>query len=86
MKKNVLVLGILAAVFMVLGTATVAAQDAPASQVQFTVHVTYVTQGGTKKTDDVAVIAATPAEAESQAEAQFKAKNTRSTFVRAEAN
>jgi hypothetical protein len=52
---------------------------------KFTVHVTYMTQGGAKKTDSIAVLASTPREAEADAEAQFKAKNPRSTFIRAEA-
>jgi hypothetical protein len=52
---------------------------------KFTVHVTYMTQGGAKKTDSIAILAFTPAEAERAAEAQFKEKNPRSTFIRAEA-
>jgi predicted ATPase len=61
--------------------------NAPSSDIplKFTVHVTYMTQGGAKKTDSIAVLASTPAEAEHTAEAQFKAKNPRSTFIRAEA-
>jgi predicted ATPase len=55
------------------------------SLLKFMVYVTYMTQGGTKKTDSIAILASTPAEAEREAEAQFKEKNPRSTFIRAEA-
>jgi hypothetical protein len=61
-------------------------QNVPDSPLlKFTVHVTYMTQGGAKKTDSIAVLASNPRGAEADAEAQFKAKNPRSTFIRAEA-
>jgi Ni,Fe-hydrogenase III component G len=83
--NNAALTGILLAVFMVLSAANAAAQDAPDSPVKFTVQVTYMTQGGAKKTDSIAVLAPSPSEAEREAEAQFKAKNPRSTFIRAAA-
>ena len=77
--------GMALAVFMALSAANAAAQDAPDGPLKFTVSVTYMTQGGTKKTDSIAVLASSPSEAEREAEARFKAKNPRSTFIRAQA-
>jgi hypothetical protein len=61
-----------------------AAQDAPYRPQMFTVNVTYMTQGGAKKTDSTSVSAYSAGEAEREAEAQFKKNNSRSTFIRAE--
>jgi hypothetical protein len=83
--------GMLLALFLLLSAASAAAQDAPATSpepanpLRFTVKVTSMTQGGAKKTASIAVLASGPREAEREAEAQFKAKNPRSTFIRAEA-
>ena len=57
----------------------------PDGKVVFTVDVTYMTQGGTKRTDSITVLASDPREAEREAEAQFKKTNSRSTFIRAAA-
>jgi hypothetical protein len=76
-------MGILATVFMVLLGTNATAQDSHDVR-SFTVKVTYMTQGGTKKTDNIAILAMDPSEAEREAEAQFKKKNPRSTFIRAE--
>ena len=63
------------------------AQDASgnssANSVAFTVEVTYMTQGGMKKTDSITVLASDPRVAEREAEAQFKKTDSRSTFIRA---
>jgi len=65
------------------------AQDASdsslANPVEFTVEVTFMTQGGTKRTDSIIVVASDPRVAEREAETQFKKTNSRSTFIRAEA-
>ena len=84
-RSNMLLLGILVAVFIVQNAANAAAQDAGGNRLMFNVEVTYMTQGGTKKTDTAAVLASTPSEAERGAEAQFKEKNARGTFIRAKA-
>jgi hypothetical protein len=59
--------------------------SSPSNSVMFTVEVTYMTQGGTKRTDSIAVLASDPRIAEREAEAQFKKTNSRDTFIRAEA-
>jgi len=65
------------------------AQDAydasPTDPIVFTVDVTYMTQGGTKRTDSITVLANDPRVAEREAEAQFKKTNSRSTFMHATA-
>ena len=55
----------------------------PNAKVLYTVEVTYMTQGGTKRTDSVTVLASDPRAAEREAEAQFKKTNSRATFMRA---
>jgi hypothetical protein len=60
-------------------------QNTPTRPTMFTVKVTYMTQGGTKKTENIIVPASSPSDAEREAEAQFKKTNLRSTFIRAEA-
>jgi hypothetical protein len=68
-------------------TAGMWAQDATdnssTNTVAFTVAVTYMTQGGVKKTDAMSVFASNPRAAEREAEAQFMRTNSRSTFIRA---
>ena len=54
-----------------------------ANQMAFAVEVTYMTQGGTRGTDTITVLASDPRVAEREAEAQFKSTNSRSTFIRA---
>jgi hypothetical protein len=74
---------------LVLVAGAVWAQDASdnssANSVMFTVEVTYMTQGGTKRTDSIIVPASDPRVAEREAEAQFKKTDSRSTFIRATA-
>ena len=55
----------------------------PDEKVSYSVEVTYMTQGGTKRTDSILVLASDPRVAEREAEAQFKKTNSRSTFIRA---
>jgi hypothetical protein len=49
----------------------------------YSVEVTYMTQGGTKRTDSITVLSSDPRAAELEAEAQFKKTNSRSTFMHA---
>jgi hypothetical protein len=80
--------GLLVLLFMI--TAGMWAQqgtdNSSTDTVAFTVAVTYMTQGGVKKTDTTSVFASDPRAAEREAEAQFKKTNSRSTFIRAEAS
>jgi len=74
---------------LVLFAGSIFAQDefnnSPANFVLFNVEVTYMTQGGTKRYDTITVLASDPRAAESEAEAQFRRTNSRSTFIRAAA-
>jgi predicted nucleic acid-binding Zn ribbon protein len=54
-----------------------------ANSMVFTVEVTYMTQGGTKRTNTLTVLASDPRVAEREAESQFKKTDSRSTFIRA---
>ncbi len=54
-------------------------------QTAFIVEVTYVTRAGDKMTEDISVFAIDPRSAEREAEAVFKARNTRHTFISASA-
>jgi len=82
MKKKLVFL-----LMLVLIAGSMWAQDASdsssANPVAFTVEVTYMTQGGTKKTDPITILASDPREAEHEAEAQFRKTNNRNTFIRA---
>ena len=49
----------------------------------FTVEITYMTQGGTKRTDSIVVLASDPRTAEREAETQFARTNSRSTIISA---
>jgi hypothetical protein len=84
LKKRLLSV-MLIAILLVLSVANGVAQEAPDNPLMFNVNVTYMTQGGAKKTDSIAILASSPSEAEREAEVQFKGKNPRSTFLRAEA-
>jgi hypothetical protein len=55
----------------------------PDGTILFSVEVTSMTQGGTRRTDTITVHASGPREAEREAEAHFKRTNSRSTFIRA---
>ncbi|GHU08227.1 hypothetical protein FACS1894151_03770 [Spirochaetia bacterium] len=60
-------------------------QNPPVISRMYTVQVTYMTQGGTRRTDSITVRASGPREAEREAEAQFRQRSSRSTFIKAEA-
>ena len=49
----------------------------------YTVEVSSMTQGGTRRVDSIIVLASDPREAEREAEAEFRRTNSRSTFIRA---
>ena len=55
----------------------------PDGKVLFSVEVTSMTQGGTRRVESITVLASDPREAEREAEAEFKRTNSRSTFIRA---
>jgi hypothetical protein len=55
----------------------------PDGKVLYSVEVTYMTQGGTKRTETITVLASDPRVAEREAEDQFNKTNSRSTFIRA---
>ena len=55
----------------------------PDGKMLFPVEVTSMTQGGTRRVDSVMVLASDPREAEREAEAEFRRRNSRSTFMRA---
>ena len=60
--------------------------SSPANSMLFTVEITSMTQGGTRRVDSITVLASDPREAERDAEAEFRRTNSRSTFIRAVAN
>ena len=64
-------------------SASRAVSSNPDGKMLFSVEVTSMTQGGTRRVDSITVLASDPREAERQAEAEFKRNNSRSTFIRA---
>ena len=82
MKKNWFFL-----LFLVLCVIGLWAQNtsdsSSANSMLFTVEVTSMTQGGTRRVDSITVLAFDPREAEREAEAEFRRTNSRSTFIRA---
>jgi predicted nucleic acid-binding Zn ribbon protein len=85
--KNFKILGIIALTALIAGEmwAQDASDSSSANSVAYTVEVTYMTQGGTKRTDSVTVLASDPRAAELEAEAQFRKTDSHSTFIRAAA-
>jgi len=60
-----------------------AVSPSPAVNAMYSVEVTSMTQGGTRRADTIVVQASDPRAAEREAEAEFKRTNSRSTFIRA---
>jgi hypothetical protein len=88
MRKKVLLSLVL---LTIVGSVTVLwAQDTPdcssANSMLYSVEVTSMTQGGTRRVDSITVLASDPREAEREAEAEFRRTNSRSTFIRAVAS